>query len=76
MAISSVTNVAASQSVFDANNIADQQNQQQRVQQVQQQQQAQQSQQQRDDDNKVTQQRVADAAYKPPGTGSLLDKFA
>ena len=74
MAISSVTNVSASQSVFDANNIADQQNQQQqRVEQVQQQQQAQQ---QRDADNSVTQQRVADAAYKPPGTGSLLDKFA
>ena len=74
MAISSVSNVAASQSVFDANNIADQQQQQQiRVHQLQQQQQAQQ---QRDDDNKITQQRVADTAYKPPGTGSLLDKFA
>ena len=76
MAISSVSNVASSSSVYDANRIADQQDQQQRVQQVQQQQQAQQSQQQRDDDNKIAQQRVADAAYKPPGTGGSLDKFA
>lgn len=68
MAVSSVSSVNAGQSAADASRIAAQQQQQ-----VQQQQQAQQ---QRDDDDKAAQQRVADTAYKPPGTGALLDKLA